>query len=113
MQMSALEQEQIEMAIRASMFADAGDAAGAHSDPSPVTDSAYNELQKAIQASLASAGNPTSGVPAAAASSADTSGVPAAAASSADHTDTVEDDLQRAIQLSLAGSDATPPMPPP
>ena len=100
MQMSALEQEQIEMAIRASMFADAGDAAGAHSDPSPVTDSAYNELQKAIQASLASAGNPTSGVP-------------AAAASSADHTDTVEDDLQRAIQLSLAGSDATPPMPPP
>ena len=108
--MSMLEQQQIEMAIRASMLHDAagaGDSSGGDLGPTAASgtgaSTANRDLQEAIQTSLASAGKPNPPAPAA----------PAAVVSSMDYTSTEDEDMQRAIRASLADLAAKPPMPPP
>ena len=126
--MSALEQKQLDMAIRASLGGDpsatgggveststvpAGAATGAgtiKSGPSAETTfGADADLQKALHASLAGTNNSTSTVPASAASGA--SAANGATASTANGT-TEDDALQQAIHMSLSQSNATPPIPP-
>jgi len=116
MQMSALEQKQLDMAIRASLGGDPSATGGGVESTSTVPAGAATgadaDLQRALHASLAAAAgtsNSTATVPASAASGA--SATNGATASTANGI-TEDAALQQAIQMSMSQSQMTPPIPP-
>ena len=114
--MSALEQKQLDMAIRASLGGDPSATGGGVESTSTVPAGAATgadaDLQRALHASLAAAAgtsNSTATVPASTASGA--SATNGATASTANGI-TEDAALQQAIQMSMSQSQMTPPIPP-